>query len=225
MVTRRRIRSIVFVLLGVACGVPRAAAAQAQLEFAPYAGLYRPTSVLASGGGETLKQQRSVTLGMRMTKWWPGRLGVEIAAGYAPSPLWSSQYGFTFPARVFTLSAKALLRVTPPAARAALHVGGGVGLVSHGGEAYRPWYVGPRSFLGGIANAGTVIKLARWVAVRFDAEDFVYSAHIGPCTRFEGSIDGVCDLWIATSHTGGPTGSALQSDLALSLGVALVKPD
>src|SRR5437867_8770102 len=67
-------RSTVFLLLGVASGMPRAARAQTQLEFAPYLGLYWPTSILASGGGETLKQQRSVTLGMRVTKWWPGRL-------------------------------------------------------------------------------------------------------------------------------------------------------
>src|SRR5437764_4202200 len=102
-------RSTVFLLLGVASGMPRAARAQTQLEFAPYLGLYWPTSILASGGGETLKQQRSVTLGMRVTKWWPGRLGVEGTVGYAPSPLWSSQYGFTFPAHVLTVSAKAFL--------------------------------------------------------------------------------------------------------------------
>ena len=166
-------RSTVFLLLGVASGMPRAARAQTQLEFAPYLGLYWPTSILASGGGETLKQQRSVTLGMRVTKWWPGRLGVEGTVGYAPSPLWSSQYGFTFPAHVLTVSAKAFLRVTSPAAWAALHVGGGVGLVGHGGDAYRPWYVGPKTFVGGVANARAVMKLARWVALQLDAEDLL----------------------------------------------------
>ena len=216
-------RSTVFLLLGVASGMPRAARAQTQLEFAPYLGLYWPTSILASGGGETLKQQRSVTLGMRVTKWWPGRLGVEGTVGYAPSPLWSSQYGFTFPAHVLTVSGKAFLRVTSPAAWAALHVGGGVGLVGHGGDAYRPWYVGPKTFVGGVANARAVMKLARWVALQLDAEDFVYSARIGRCTRTKGGNDGVCDLWNATLAAGGPTGSTRQSDLVLSLGFALVK--
>jgi hypothetical protein len=168
-----------------------------------------------------LKQQRSITLGMRMTKWWPGHWGIEGAMGYASSPLWSSQYGFTFPAEVFAVSAKAVLRVTPPAARAALRMGWGVALVSHGGDAYRPWYVGPRTFLSGIANASALIKLAPLVALRLDAEDFVYSAHIGPCTRSKGGNDGVCDLWNATAQTGGPTGSTLQNDVVLSLGFAL----
>jgi hypothetical protein len=216
-------RSAVFLLLGLAWGVPRVAKAQAQLQFAPYVGLYWPTSILASGGGEILKQQSSVTLGMRVTRWWPGRLGVEGTVGYAPSPLWSSQYGLTFRAHVLTISAKAFVRVTSPGAWAALHVGGGVGLVGHGGDAYRPWYVGPRTFVGGVANARVDMKLARSVALQLDAEDFIYSARIGPCTRTRGGGDGVCDLWNATLPTGGPTGSTLQHDVVLSLGFALVE--
>src|SRR2546429_5001261 len=140
-------RSTVFLLLGVASGMPRAARAQTDREFAAYLGLYWPTSILASGGGETLKQQRNVTLGMRVTKWWPGRLGVEGTVGYAPSPLWSSQYGFTFPAHVLTVSAKAFLRVTSPAAWAALHVGGGVGLLGHRVQPERPGGGGAQTIL------------------------------------------------------------------------------
>ena len=149
-----------------------------------------------------LQQQPSVTEGARVTLWWPGRLGIEGAVGYAPSALWSSLYGLTYPAHVLTASAKARLRVTPPAARAALQVAAGVGLVGHGGYAYLPWYDGPSTFFGGIASAGAVIKLVRWVGVRFDAEDFVYSAHLGRGTR-SGGANGVCDVYV-----GSPTLSA-----------------
>jgi hypothetical protein len=170
----------------------------------------------------TLKQQGSITLGMRMTKWWSGRLGIEGTVGNAPSALWSSLNGLTYPAQVLTVSAKALLQVTPPAARAALHVGGGVGFVGHGGDAYPTWYVGPTTFLSGIANVGASIKLTRWMIVRFDAEDFVYSAHVGDCTRTRSG--GVCDIWttaVLTRMTATPTGSVLQNDFVLSLGFAL----
>ncbi len=221
---RRRIRSTVFVLLGVACGVPAAAVAQTQLEFAPYGGLYRPTSMLGSGGGVTLKQQGSSTLGVRVTVWWPGGLGIEGTLGSAPSRLWSSEYGFAYPAHVRTVSVKALRQVTPPAARAALHVGGGVGLVSHDGDAYPPWYVGPTTFLSGIANVGASIKLARWLVARFDAEDFVYSAQVDRCTRTGASGPGACDIWNTLLRTGiiaTPTASVVQNDLVLSLGFAL----
>jgi hypothetical protein len=215
--------STVFVLLGVACGVPGSVAAQAQVEFAPYVGLYRPTSILASDSGYTVKQQSSVTLGMRVTKWWPGRVGVEATIGSAPSSLVSNFVYFGGPvysADVLTVSAKALLRLTPATARATLHVGGGVSLVAHGGDAYPPTdYSGPTTFFGGIASVGGVIKLARWVGLRFDAEDFVYAAHLGPCTRTGPGRGSVCDVY--GERAGRSTGSRLQNDLVLSLGFAL----
>jgi hypothetical protein len=166
------IASTVFVFLGVACGVPCSVAAQKRLELVAYVGRYRPTSILGSGAGVTLKQQASVTEGARLTLWWPGRLGIEATVGSAPSALWSSLNGLNYPAAVQTASAKVLLQVTPPAARAALRVGGGVGRVGHSGNAYPTWYVGPTTFLGGIANVGASIKLTPWLVVRFDAEEF-----------------------------------------------------
>jgi hypothetical protein len=119
-----------------------------------------------------------------------------------------------------TVSAKARLRVTPPAARAALYVAGGVGLADHGGYAYPPWYEGPRTFFGGIASVGAVLKLARWVGLRFDAEDFVYSAHLGRCQRFGSNQSGVCDVYAPSNNSLQSTGSRLQNDLELSIGFA-----
>jgi hypothetical protein len=198
-------------------------AAQKRLELVAYVGRYRPTSILGSGAGVTLKQQASVTEGARLTLWWPGRLGIEATVGSAPSALWSSLNGLNYPAAVQTATAKVLLQVTPPAARAALRVGGGVGRVGHSGNAYPTWYVGPTTFLGGIANVGVSIKLTPRLVVRFDAEDFVYAAHVGDCTR-TGSIGGVCDIWTVaalTRMTATPTSSVLQHDVVLSIGIGL----
>jgi hypothetical protein len=218
------IASTVFVFLGVACGVPCSVAAQKRLELVAYVGRYRPTSILGSGAGVTLKQQASVTEGARLTLWWPGRLGIDATVGSAPSALWSGLTGLN-PAAVQTASAKVLLQVTPPAARAALRVGGGVGRVGHSGNAYPTWYVGPATFLGGIANVGASIKLTPWLVVRFDAEDFVYAAHVGDCTRT--TSGDVCDIWSTagtTRMTATPTASVLQHDVVLSFGIGLSGP-
>lgn len=222
MSTRLRVCSFGFALLGAACGVLGTVSAQTHLELTPYVGLYRPTSILASDSGNTVKQQSSVSLGIRVTKWWQGRLGIEGTIGSAPSSLVSNFAYFGGPvysAQVLTVSVKALVRLTPPAARATLHVGGGVSLVDHSGAAYPTWYTGPRTFFGGIASAGAVINLARWVALRFDAEDFVYAAHLGPCTRTGPGVGSVCDVY--SENAGRSTGSRLQNDVELSLGFAL----
>src|SRR5437667_1119405 len=44
-------------------------------------------------------------------------------------------------------------------------------------------------FVGGIANAGAAVKPVGWLRLRFDAEDFVYFAHLGPCTHRRTSSD------------------------------------
>ncbi len=219
MPARLRVRSSGFALLGAACGV-LPVAGQVQLEVAPYVGLYWPTSSLATGGGgASVKHQTALIKGWRVTLWGPGRLGIEGAVGSAPSDLWTSLAGITYPAFVRTNSVKARLRVTPAAGRTALQVGGGVGWVHHRGYAYLPWYVGPWTFVGGIANVGAVIRLVRWVGVRFDVEDFVYSAYLGACTR-SGGANGVCDVDAGSTPTAS-TGSTLQNDLVLSVGIAL----
>ena len=120
-------------LLSAAIGLLHAAPAHAQVEIAPYAGVYRPTSILGSGAGVTLKQRPSVALGVRVTHWWPGHLGIEGTLGYAPSPLKGTQDPSPVAAHILAASAQGLLRVTSPMARVGLYMGGGVGLVAHGG--------------------------------------------------------------------------------------------
>jgi hypothetical protein len=216
MPARLSVRSCGFALLGAACGV-LPVVAQTQLEIAPYVGLYWPTSSLASMGGAKLQQQMSVIEGARVTLWGPGRLGIEGTVGYARSDVWTSN-ALTYPARLTTGSVKARLRMSPPAARAALQVAGGVAWVGHCGYAYQWWYTGPWTFVGGIANVSAVIKLVRSLGLRFDAEDFVYAAHLGQCTRYGAPEGGVCEVYIG-APTNGPTGSRLQNDLVLSIGI------
>ena len=206
-------RSTAVVLLCIAWGFPRGVTAQSQIEVAPYVGLYLPTNSLASGLDGTVKQQSSVTLGMRVTRWWPGRRGFEVSVGYATSSVLNR--GSSLPAHVLTISAKVLWRVTPPAARAGLHVGGGVGIVGRGGPAYSDAnFLGSRASFGGTAVVGGVIKLASSLQWRFDAEDFVYFGYL-TCQR-TGAGGGVCG-----GQASGPTPLRLQNDVVLAFGFTL----
>ena len=219
-------RSASVLLFGIACGVTspapsqtNPAAGQADIGVVPYIGLYWPTNALGSGGGDTtVKHRISPKWGLRVTVL--GRWGVEGTIGYTRSSLVSSYEG-AFPAHVWTVSATVLHRLTPRDARVTRYVGGGLSLIGHGGDAYPPSdYRGPKTFVGGIASAGEVIKLARWMEVRFDAEDVVYLAHLGPCTRTGPGSGSVCDVF--SENAARTTNSRLQNDLVLSLAVALV---
>jgi hypothetical protein len=205
-----------------------AAAAHAQVEIAPYAGVYRPTSILGSGAGVTLKQQPSIALGVRVAHWWPGHWGIEGTLGYAPSPLKGTQDPSPVSAHIFAASAQGRLRVTSAVARVGLYMGGGVGLVNHGGFAYPSWYAGPTTYLGGIVNVGASIRLTKRLNVRFNAEDFIYSAYVGRCTRTGAPGGGACDIWNAgeLGSVGGgfkvtPTVSVVQNDFVLSLALTV----
>ena len=215
-------------LLSVAVGLVHAETAHAQVEIAPYVGVYRPTSILGSGAGVTLQHRPSIVLGLRATHWWPGRLGIEGTLGYTPSPLKGTQDPSPVSANIFAASAQGLLRVTSAPARVGLYTGAGVGLANHGGFAYPSWYDGPTTFFGGVVNVGAAIRLTGRLTLRFNAEDFIYSAHVGGCTRTGAPGGGACDIWNAgeLGSVGGgfkvtPTASVVQNDLVLSVGFAL----
>ena len=121
------------------------------------------------------------------------------------------------------MSAKLLLRVPVAWVSGGLHVGAGLGAVDHESAfdgAYPPSdYNGPKRFLGAIWNLGGVIKHLGPVGLRLDAEDFMYVARLGPCTRSGAGSASVCDVFDnLASRTTGPR---LQNDIVVSLGFAL----
>jgi len=76
--------------------LPSAGAAQVNLEFVPYAGVYVPMQKLvdqfipssAPFGCNcqfSLEQKRQATLGGRLTVWWTSHLGAEATLGYSGS--------------------------------------------------------------------------------------------------------------------------------------------
>ncbi len=175
-----------------------------------------------------MKQATSLSLGGRLAMWLPGPLGLEFTLNYAPSDVTASGVSLhcgcgSFPgpsaAHVTAGSAKAVVRLGPPDATVAFHVGGGVGLVDHGGDAYTSdvnlQSSGAR-FFSGVVAAGAAFKLGSSLALRFDAEDYVFKAQF-QC-RYTYTASGVC--W-AVNQGGTSTSSKLQNDLVLSLGLAI----
>ncbi len=218
-------------------------AAQVNYEFVPYAGVYVPTQKLMDPfvAGNTLfgynprlfslKQKRQVALGGRLTVWWTSHRGAEVTLGYSPSgvstvgaqPVDSS-------AHVITASARALLRISPTGGSPWLQLGGGVGFVSRGGGAYSEWGTSRTSVCGtstfaGVVSAGAGFTFGRGgLALRLDAEDYLYSAGLyvngespgcgGTQSQCRG-LGQVCNIIELASPT-----NKFQDDLVLSVGLA-----
>ncbi|PYO66316.1 MAG: hypothetical protein DMD69_14420 [Gemmatimonadetes bacterium] len=224
--------------------LPSAGAAQVNLEFVPYAGVYVPMQKLvdqfipssAPFGCNcqfSLEQKRQATLGGRLTVWWTSHLGAEATLGYSGSGV--STVGTQVDdssAHVVTVSARALMRISPTGGSPWLQLGGGVGHVSRGGGAYSelgttlPSVCGTGHFAG-VVSAGAGFALGRGrLALRLDAEDYLYGARLYvngespgcdyPQSQCRGLGDQLCNVIQGTSPV-----NKFQDDLVLSVGLAV----
>lgn len=219
-----RVRQLIFrpVLAALAAtAVVRVfAAAQTHLDVVPYVGLYVPTASMVSGDSFAIPpvtQQTTFALGARVTVWLPSGLSIESTFGYAPSSVNSAAtYDCCNAAHVFIASNRVLVAVVV-SEPVLLRLGGGLGLVAHGGRAYI--HTAGATSLAGVMGGGLAIKLYESrLTLRFDAEDYVFKPHLSPepgCDR--SGYTGVC------GHIMRLTGyrSPLQNDLVLSAGLAL----
>jgi hypothetical protein len=212
MPTRSRICSSGFAVVAAACSLPLPMAAQVQLDLVPYGGRYVPSSVLVPAS--SVKQKPSFTLGMRVTLWLPGSTGIEGTVGHASSSV--SPPARDSAADVTSGTLKVLVRLRPPGP-VAFHLGGGFGLVAHGGDAFI--YEPTTTFFSWIVNAGAVfnVGLGPWKAVRLDVEDYLYDTQFDVCARYTGR-----SAFCAAMNSGGVVSTAtrsLQKDLVWSLGL------
>jgi hypothetical protein len=235
-------RSIVIVFLGLTWGVPGTVAAQVDFELLPYAGVYLPSHKLLDHfqsefwcNSCSLKQKKGLALGARLTRWWTSRMGAEVTLGYSPSGV--SLVGAGTPdssAHIITASVRVLGRVSPPRSPWLLRLGAGIGFVSRGGAAYDDTDgmsgVCGTTRIAGVVSAGTGFKFGRsGLALRLDAEDYVYSSGLyvnGEDPGCGGQCRGLYQLCNYFEHgPSGPPPSRFQNDLVLSLGIALVPRD
>ena len=136
------------------------AAAQTHLDVVPYVGLYVPTASMVSGDSFVIPpvtQQATFAVGARVTVWLPSGLGIESTFGYAPSSVNSgATYECCNAAHVVIASNRVLVPVVA-SGPVLLRLGGGLGLVAHGGRAYI--HTGGATALAGVASGGLAIKL------------------------------------------------------------------
>ena len=236
-----------FAALPLVFALPSAGAAQVNVEFAPYAGVYLPTQNLVDHpppgnvwGYSTqlsLKQKAGVTLGGRLTLWWRSRLGAEATLGYSPSDLSAATIQLRDgSAHVITASARALVRISATGGGSPwLRLGGGVGFVSRAGGAYSESRTTLTSVCGtsrfaGVMSATAGFTLGRGgLALRVDAENYMYPAGLyvngespgcgGSQSQCRGWGNQVCNIIEAVSPT-----NKFQYDLILSVGLAVKLP-
>lgn len=162
--------------------------AAAQVELTPYVGIVVPTGTLVEVERyftivpsdeliESWQHQPNVNVGARLTWWLSGRFGLEGALGFSPSELGAGS-GDDLPARIpreatlLTATGRALVHFGLNDATR-LHLAAGVGVLSHGGQAFA--LAEGTSALTGVLGAGLDVKLASHISIRFDLEDYLSS--------------------------------------------------
>ena len=204
--------------LAVLCSLagPSLLAAQ-HLEVTPFVGLYAPTAsvIKESAGGITVgaKHGTAFLFGGRFTYWTSPTVGIEGSLGYT-----SSGVDFTVDTGAVTLgtvslsahvllgSARVLFKVGPNGGNTDFHLLAGVGVISHGGDAYDQLGQGNggvsgKTDIGGVVGGSVRFKASQKLKVSIDVEDNLYSAKF--------SIGGS----ESTSH--------FQNDLAVSIGLVI----
>ena len=211
---------VILTTLGAELIAP-SARAQRSLDFVPYLGFYVPTANMmdpAFAGVPAMTQRSSVIVGGRVTWWLPNHVGIEGTLGYAPSSVDPrATYECCNAAHVITASARVLAPLVVVDGSPLFRVGGGMGVVSHGGRAYAN--TSGATSIAGIASAGMTLKLGHApFMLRLDAEDYLFNSHLGAepgCDR--GGYTGFCGQLLRASGAFKPQ---FQNDVVLSAGLA-----
>jgi len=211
-------------LLVIAAARPALAQEQTTYAVTPFIGLYLPTTDLV--GNQTvpeagpldpetmsMSQETALAFGLRASRSLSSKLWVELEFQYAASAIQRTatrreplpQPTTTLDARVFTLGANVLWEVfRAPFTPVAVHLLGGLALVSRGGE-----FFDERADLGGelfegldggmdialIVGSGLRYGLSPQLGVRIDVRDYVsFYAQSLRAADFESELQN--ELWV-----------------------------
>ncbi|UCF20750.1 MAG: outer membrane beta-barrel protein [Gemmatimonadota bacterium] len=182
------------------------------IELEPYIGVFIPIMDVIDQEVDTedvvAGQKEALAVGGRITLWLGGALGVEGNFGYAFSDVTVSEGGVASDtsANVYAADARLVLKFGIPLAPVSFHVNGGVALIGRSGDAYDDVSDG-KTNVGGVVGLGTRVKLPGILAIRADADAYLYK------TR----------LTIDNEEFGGEFqfDSQFQSDILLSAGLVI----
>jgi hypothetical protein len=184
---------------------------QSRYEVTPFVGLYAPlsdrivrTDTVVTPTQVTVRHRPGPALGARVALWTPAGLGFESSVAVAFGDLHAragppANTSSTGDGTLVVATGRVLAPVATSSVTTRFHVLGGVSLVAHRGD-WSNWKRG--TDVGAVFGLTTTVHLGG-LTLRAALEDHIFAA------SFEGSA------------TTGVTSSRLQSDVLVSVGVAL----
>ena len=183
MLTRSPISLVAAVL---ASGLAAAASAQARVELGPLLALYTPMSGFRPASYYTTSLPNSpgdlsgLAWGGDARLWFTQRAGLQLQIASASSRVGGGNTPggpvSSTPARVLTASVQVLYTVATAARGTRLWIGGGVGVVRHGGAAYAPY--GAPAQLATVLGLGSAIPIGRHLNATVGLTTFLYSIDV-----------------------------------------------
>lgn len=197
----RRTRAWAVVVAAALTTPPASLQAQDGIELTPFIGAFVPLSNVMEQNGAEVKHQPNLAGGLRMTTGGAGRMRFEGVVAVAGGAVKGTS-GLSEPeveGRVILASVRALWGLGAGGGAAAWHLTTGIGVLSRGAYAYES--LDGTTDIGAVIGIGTRARIGdRW-SLRIDLEDNISSA------EFE--------------LGGASSGSKLQNDLMLSVGLAI----
>lgn len=178
--------------LGAAClaaalasGVTGSASAQARgVELNGFAGFFAPTKTEGLEGTREALRRGSLAYGGRLTYWSGGLLGIEATGAFSPARVRvtaNSGSQFARSTKVFMGSARLMLNLTQSSSRFGVAVGAGPAYIRTGNTVASPAL--SESTVGATAGLSLRLNLGQNVALRGDAEDYLYKANLGGTSK------------------------------------------
>lgn len=206
--TKRLFASVLFL---ASMSATRAYGQLPGLDLEPYIGVYIPFTDIVDAADivgdvpDVVSQKEAFVIGGRVSLGLLPTLAIEGNAMYAFSEAEAEDGGSVeaADAHVWAADGRLVLRLLP--GPVSPHIGGGIALIGRGGDAFEE-VTGGKTDVGGVVGAGLKVKLPGIIALRGDADVFLYSAEftVEPTPGEELSL-----------------GSQFQADLVLSAGLVI----
>lgn len=205
----KRLFAIVLALASV--GASRAYGQLPGLEVEPYIGVYIPFMDLVDAVDvgadvpDVVSQKEAFAIGGRVSLGLLPTLAIEGNVVYVFSEAEAEDAGLVEAADAYVWAADGRLVLKLVPGPVSPHIGGGIALIGRGGDAFEEVTEG-KTNVGGVLGAGLKVKLPGIIALRGDADMFLYSADltVEPAPGEQVSL-----------------GSQFQADLVISAGIVI----
>lgn len=168
-------------VLGLSALAPGAARAQGSTALTLFGGVYTPLGEdidLGAVGG-SVERNNSFAGGARLSFWGPGILGLEVTGAYSPAKVHVAGGVINEDRNLnaFFGSAKLMLGISPKLAPVGFHVGAGPAVIRRGEDVTAQSE--SQTDFGVVVGGGVRLPMSTGIAVRIDAEDYIYKSNFG----------------------------------------------